>query len=377
MRDRPDHRGAVRARLTDVRAVLEALDLLGGYKPEKNGSGFVVRCPAHGDKTPSCSVRIGPDRTIQVKCFGCDLAGDVFTLVAAARGLDVQRDFAHVLADAAELAHYDLGVDARDDVPRLVPAVRPVPPAPNDGVSLEDFDRLARIVLDACPVEGDDDVREYLRARLLLAGARDDKWAALPAEAGKRRAIVARIVEVCGRETWEKSGLAQGDDFTFSEHRIVIPWRAPDGRVVTMQRRALDSRQNKYVFAKGRSPAWPYGCERLADALELPVLLVEGAADVLAVRELLEPGSIATIRRPYVPIGVPGVATWKDAWSSLLVGRLLCIGFDRDKAGEDQAPRLAKSLQHDGLRFADPWRIKPSKTSTAKDWGALLESRIK
>lgn len=241
----------------------------------------------------------------------------------------------------------------------------------------EAFDALARMVLDACPFDEDDAVREYLRRRILLLGARDDAWGALPANPDKRRGLVAHVVATCGREAWQRSGLARGDDFLFPEHRLVIPWRTHDGRIATVQRRALDGRRQKYVFATGRSPLWPYGVEALRDETRagLPVLLVEGAADVLAVRELADP-SVAVLPRPYLALGVPGVATWRDAWTELLRGRSLCIGFDRDKAGEDRAPKLAELLSRAGLRFATPWRIKPSEASTVKDWGALLEERF-
>src|SRR5690606_4252566 len=128
-------------------------------------------------------------------------------------------------------------------------------------------------------------------------------------DAGARRELVGRIVETVGREAWQRSGLASprgDDDFAHPEHRIVIPWRDPSGLVATVQRRALDGRRGKYVFPTGRGAVWPYGVERLAEkaTADLPVLLVEGAADVLAVRELGFPGWLEVPMR-YVPIGLP------------------------------------------------------------------------
>jgi hypothetical protein len=58
-------------------------------------------CPRHGGG--SLSVRLGPDRTIQARCFGCDFAGDVFSIIAEARGLSVSRDFPEVLAEGARI----------------------------------------------------------------------------------------------------------------------------------------------------------------------------------------------------------------------------------------------------------------------------------
>lgn len=417
---RTDHAHDVREALSDPWAVIRALGLEKGA--QRQAGGALVCCPAHGDRTPSCSVTRGPDGTVRVRCFGCDLAGDVFVLVAAVRGLDGHRDFPSVLREAAELAGVELGDVSRLRKTGLEPVHKP-PLAPQTSGSstprepgktglegqphrplapetsartarvspatihvqrrepseLEPdvFDALARVVLEACPFDRDDAVREYLRRRILLVGARDDAWAALPTNPTKQRELVTRMIDTCGRDAWQRSGLARGDGFLFPEHRLVIPWRAPDGRIATVQRRVLDGRRQKYVFATGRSPLWPYGVEALRDETRagLPVLLVEGAADVLAVRELATP-ELAVIARSYVPLGVPGVATWRDTWTELLRDRMLCIGFDRDKAGEDRAPKLAGLLSRAGLRFATPWRIKPSEASTVKDWGALLEERF-
>jgi hypothetical protein len=90
----------IKARWTAPYAVAEALGLLEGSR--RQGGGLTVRCPAHGDKTPSCSItRAGG--TLRVRCFGCGLAGDVFALVAAVRGLDVRRDFVQVKIEAGRL----------------------------------------------------------------------------------------------------------------------------------------------------------------------------------------------------------------------------------------------------------------------------------
>lgn len=371
MRDRPDHAAMVRRELVDVGRVVRALGLEKGAKRE--GRGMKVLCPAHGERTPSCSVRIAGDGTIAVKCFGCDLAGDVFSLVAAVRGLDVKTDFPAVLLEAAELAGVDLG-DEQHRARGVSPATFPVQPRPEPPPVLElaVFDRLASIMLEACPAESDDGVREYLRTRLLLGEARADGWAALPANATVRRELVAKIVSTIGVDAWRLSGLASLDehDFAHTEHRLIIPWRDPAGLVQTVQRRALDGRRNKYVFPSKRGAAWPYGVDVLAAHPDVPVLLVEGAVDVLAVRARAAPGW-RPMPRPYVPIGLPGVgAKWIAPWSTLLEGRSVCIGFDRDDAGEKRARELAVELQQVGLRFADPWRVRPSTTN---DWGASLE----
>jgi hypothetical protein len=123
----------LRRSFADPKSVAEKL----GMKVESRGAGYVlVRCPAHAERSGSCSLH-ARSGTLAVKCHGCDWSGDVLTLVAKVHGLDLRGAFADVLAVTAELAgRYDLldeirGVDAserRPAPPRLVqPELEPEP----------------------------------------------------------------------------------------------------------------------------------------------------------------------------------------------------------------------------------------------------------
>ncbi len=120
--------------LSDVRTLLDALGCLRGAT--KQAGGFLIRCPWHLEKTPSCSVQL-KQGSIIAHCFGCDASGDALDLIAACRGLDIRTRFRDVLREAAVLAgRYDvldtLDADgptttvhsARQDTPS------PTPPAP-------------------------------------------------------------------------------------------------------------------------------------------------------------------------------------------------------------------------------------------------------
>jgi len=107
-RDRGDDRDEVRelrARLDDPARLVAALGLDHGARRQAGG-GVMVLCPApdHADRTPSCSVRVGRDRTIACRCHACGWTGDALSLIAAVEGRDLHRDFPRVLARAAEIA---------------------------------------------------------------------------------------------------------------------------------------------------------------------------------------------------------------------------------------------------------------------------------
>ena len=92
--------GEVKRRLCDPRYVATALGLK--WWPA-SGRGCKVCCPAQDENTPSCSLTVGADGTLRVRCFGCGWTADVFGLVAAVRGLDVKSDFVAVKLEASAL----------------------------------------------------------------------------------------------------------------------------------------------------------------------------------------------------------------------------------------------------------------------------------
>ncbi len=379
----PDDAAAVRRALVDPEAVAAALGLCEGVQGWGRGAGWtriaggvLVQCPAHGDRTPSCSVTRGPDGTLRVRCFGCDLAGDALHLVAAVYGLDARAHFVRVLEHAAHLAGVRLSTPG-DRAPIAPPPRRPAPapdPAPSNAALAPDvFAALVRALLAAAPLDGPHaaDVRAYLDARGILDAARADGWGALPSGMVAQGDVRARIVAAVGVEAWEASGLAHPRDplmFAWgSTHRVVIPWRNVDGEPVWLQRRAVGRFDGpRYVAPAGTSPAAPYGAHQLAALpLDAPAALVEGAVDALALRAACEvDGS------PFAVLGLPGVKGWRRPWGALLAGRPVAIALDGDAAGDAAADVIARELA--GLASnVNRWR----PAGGAKDWGEAWEQR--
>jgi Toprim-like len=374
------HVDAIRAALADPFDVCQRLGLLAGAKNSGgNGGGRLVRCPAHPDRTASCSVTRGPDGTLRVACFGCALAGDVFDLVAAVEGLDRVRGFRAVLARAAELAGLADGPGPRPAPrpPRAAPPPEAPPPLADDR-----FARLVLPLLASCPIAGD--VEVYLRGRALLAQALADGWGALPApeaqpallarladerrdEAEERRAIrtadgLPDMDDELTSAELDRSGLFSRGRFSHPEARLVIPWRRPDGLICNLQRRRIGAGEPRYVGPAGRSFAWPYGVERLAAAPPaVPVAFVEGAVDALALRAIL-----ADKEEPGIVLGLPGLAGWRTSWAALARGRVAVVAVDADDAGDRHVKRFADELAEAGAVRIERW------TPPAKDWGDAL-----
>jgi len=378
----PDDAAAVRAALADPEAVAAALGLCDGPQGWGRGAGWtrvaggvLVQCPVHGDHTPSCSITRGPDGTLRVRCFGCDLAGDALHLVAAVYSLDARANFVRVLEHAAHLAGVRLSTPGeRAPVappPRRAPPPASLQPLAPAGLAPDVFAALVRALLAAAPLDGPHgaDVRAYLDARGILAAARADGWGALPASEAARGDVRARVVAAVGVEAWEASGLAHPHDSARwcwgSSHRVVIPWRSAEGEPVWLQRRAVGRVDGaRYVAPGGTSPAAPYGAHQLAAlALDAPVALVEGAVDALALRAACEvDGS------PVAVLGLPGVKGWRRPWGALLAGRPVALALDGDAAGDAAAEHMARELAGIASKVE---RWKPQ--DGAKDWGEAWE----
>lgn len=415
-----DIKGRIKDALSDPRDVARrlSLDTHGEGRREERGAGGAIKvcCPWHREKHPSCSLTVGPDRTLRAHCFTCGEGGDIFSLLAAVRGLDAPRDFRRVLEVGAQLAGLDLDAAERDA--RTVDAAErraaeerrreaerwadPLPYGPRDHA----FAAVARVVLHLGSLDGGPlsrDVCTYLDGRGLLALARAEGWSALPpagSDAARSWARVLRanagelaglVMDGAGVSRGRAARLVAGElravlardrsvpgprrPFAFEApgHRLVIPFRDVEGRLYTWQRRWTGERprDDKYRFPRGaeRGARWPYGVDRLAAApSDAPVVFVEGATDAVALRALeAVPGCVV--------LGIAGGA-WRASFALLARGRVAYVASDNDspdrrgvRAGERFAARWTVDLIDAGA-LAPIKRLAPP--DGAKDWTDYL-----
>jgi hypothetical protein len=160
---------------------------------------------------------------------------------------------------------------------------------------------------------------------------------------------------------WDRNGELVA---SWLDHRLVIPWRGPDGRICALQRRVIEKTEGpKYVLPW--APEWPYGSERVGYGLssggskndtmgtvsarigatsqneqgaqarfaarssrDMPpsgaraiAAIVEGAVDTLALRAL---------HPRFAVLGIPGINGWRASWAAL-AGDTPRIALDRGK----------------------------------------------
>ena len=318
---------AIKSALSDPERVLGLLGLFDGAK--RQAHGFMVCCPWHSERTPSCSVKLASDGTIAAHCFGCGAGGDVLSLVAAARGLDARRDFPRVVELAADLAGGSLD-GSRPPVRRAMSAPRLPPPVESVGA----------LWAASKPVTDDADLARQLLGRCLDPAIIEDR-------------DLARCLPSSGTlPKWARSGSLSWWE---SGHRLLFQLWNAEGSLSSVHARLIektDGDRGKGLFPSGHSAKGIFLADSFARLLitkgvpswwrqsEPPsVIICEGAIDFLTVGTHFGCSE-------YAP-AVLGILS--GSWSDELAARIptecrVIVKVHTDAAGQKYRDQICRSL---------------------------------
>lgn len=276
----------------------------------------------------------------------------------------------HKIKSAAEQSNRERGYLLGPDEQRLSDSASHVDRTPQ--LDPRSYHNVAARLLELCPFVDDVETLAYADRRLLFVEGAQAQLGGLPPPNEQGR-VIATLLEqfepvilVRAGVLWKmQDGMVDTARFAWPYHRLVIPWRAPDGSIDVLQRRRIDeSLARKYVFPSGKRPLYPFGIETLAGASDATLVICEGALDVLALRLLGHRDSLAIL-----PLGLPGLENWKPEWARFGKGRWVRIGLDADPAGDGKARKLADDLWQAGATRVTRWRPEGGK-----DWSDVLVS---
>lgn len=403
----------IKGALSDVKGLCAALGLEKGSKP--NQGGRMIRCPVHQERDASCGVTVGQDRCIRVHCFSCAFTGDVFSLIAAVYQLKTREDFPEILAIAADLAGVELpprpggdgagegggGAPARRPLPPLPPSNEPPPPPPPPPATLKEELAIGRAVdalSAAFPVGADAGISTGLHDRQLFEAATKERWIALPKT--NLLALFEKPEFLPIRPLVVKDEPGKRPFFLYQDHRLVIPWRKPDGGVWSFQRRfsplsgtedpkkafaVMPGEKQRHIpkFVWPTSAAYvprgkhPFGADAFAvlDAGTEESWWAEGAHDVLSLRILNQWGLLSKTQAPRAMsvVGIPGVSALRDFLPSLVPvarGKRGVVATDGDKAGADASAAWQSAQELVGARAVRIIRPPPPHL----DWNLMLQA---
>jgi DNA primase len=375
----------LRALLASPAEVAAAL----GLCTRRTGNGNVlVLCPWHAERNPSCSLFVGAQQDLRVHCYACGAGGDVFALIAQVNGLDIRKDFVGVLHEARALVGAHVGLAAGQAEPSLSVARRKAP-RPEPGLSAALYHAVAWAWLSLCAEHQElclerqerSRGRDYLAERGLLLQADAAGIVSLPDTIHDARVVVGQLRfggserRAFSSDQLDAAGIVKlgehgGYAFRWPEHLVLIPWVDRRGAITAVQQRYVgtDEPLNKYVWPPGRAAHQPFGVEVLRNKRNVDIVIVEGALDVLARRELANMHG--------EDIDVIGIASAGSPLAGLpidlLRGKRVRVAVDRDAAGERAASALRKALDPIARKVV---RSVPT-IDGAKDWNQQLTGEL-
>ena len=344
--------------LTDAEGLLSQLNI----PFVKEAHGYKIKCPKHEEKTPSCSVKMGTDGTLSIKCFGCGFGGNVFHLIAASLQLDIKANFKQVKEKAYELSKQTT------EIPLLTqePLQKPI-----STFSPKHYHLLATYLIEHYPASQDEEAKAYLEKRGV--GSMANQWGCLPKDKAKLQLLRSQIIKHLGTSAWYQSGLAYKGDQVVSWplHRLLIPWTNPQGQIESLQRRTFEPTEEngpKYVFPSTRFvPAVQHPYCRDWDFLkneEKPIAICEGVFDALSFEILYQ-----------IPaLGLPGLQNELQGLAPLLKNRYVVLALDNDAAGNMKMESWIPFFKQAGVK--DVKRATPKHKDFNEDLMEMKSNQV-
>ena len=359
-----------------VKERADIVDVVGEHVVlKKKGREFVGICPFHDDSKPSMTV--SPAKQFYY-CFSCGAGGNSIKFL-----MEFQRQsFSDVVLDLAR--RYQLPVETVDG-----------PQQERLKQQLSRRDKLHRALTLAAgwfrsqlrTSEGADALRYLREARGLNEatleqfelGYAPDQWDGLLKHLQQVEGLAPELLEAAGLVVPRKGGNGFYDRF---RHRVMVPIRDRQGRVIGFGGRSLDGSEPKYlnspeteVFEKGKHL---FGLDRASSAIRKDdrAVVVEGYFDVIALHAAGVTNAVASLGTALSGQQITQLCRCSD-------GKRIVLNFDADGAGVRAANRAIGEVEQLALQGQLELRVLhlPSgkdpdeflKDHGAGDYRALLD----
>ncbi len=305
--------------IDQIKNTASIVDIASQYTTlRRRGKKHLGLCPFHSEKTPSFTV----DEDKQLfHCFGCNIGGDLFTLVMEKENLS----FPEALRFLAE--KYNIALpEKRKFSPQLAKL--------EEKLTKISEDSLAFFRKNLFNTKEGENAQEYLRKReiseeliqKLKIGYALNSWDAL-LSFFQRKDISPSLLEKAGLVLRRAKKEGHYDRF---RGRIIFPIFTPTGKVVAFGGRTIIDQDPKYlnspdtpIYTKGKLL---YGWNFTKDAIreQREIILVEGYTDFLA---LLQAGI------PNVAASLGTSLTSEQVMQASRFESRVIVSYDADSAG--------------------------------------------
>ena len=326
-----------------VKERADIVDVVGEHVVlKKKGREFVGICPFHDDSKPSMTV--SPAKQFYY-CFSCGAGGNSIKFL-----MEFQRQsFSEVVLDLAR--RYQLPVETVDG-----------PQQEKLKQQLSRRDKLHRALALASGwfraqlrTEAGADALRYLRETRGLSettldqfelGYAPDQWDGLLKHLQQVEGLAPELLEAAGLVVPRKGGNGFYDRF---RHRVIVPIRDRQGRVIGFGGRSLDGSEPKYlnspeteVFEKGKHL---FGLDSASSAIRKDdrAVVVEGYFDVIALHAAGVTNAVASLGTALSSQQIMQLCRCSD-------GKRIVLNFDADGAGVRAANRAIGEVEQLALQ---------------------------
>ena len=326
-----------------VKERADIVDVVGEHVVlKKKGREFVGICPFHDDSKPSMTV--SPAKQFYY-CFSCGAGGNSIKFL-----MEFQRQsFSEVVLDLAR--RYQLPVETVDG-----------PQQEKLKQQLSRRDKLHRALALASGwfraqlrTDAGADALRYLRQTRGLSettldqfelGYAPDQWDGLLKHLQQVEGLAPELLEAAGLVVPRKGGNGFYDRF---RHRVIVPIRDRQGRVIGFGGRSLDGSEPKYlnspeteVFEKGKHL---FGLDSASSAIRKDdrAVVVEGYFDVIALHAAGVTNAVASLGTALSSQQITQLCRCSD-------GKRIVLNFDADGAGVRAANRAIGEVEQLALQ---------------------------
>jgi DNA primase len=318
--------------LEKIRASNSIESIVREYLPDlkRAGRSWKACCPFHNDKTPSFVV--SPEKGI-FRCFGCNVAGDVFKFVMLADNISW-------IESVKKLAQ-KVGITIQETKQNIIKA--------SEKSKLFDILENSAIFYHICLLENSNagKAREYLKSRGVLSETINKFNLGF---APKGLLLQSALKKGYTVDSLAKAGLVtkteRGTFFEYMSERIVFPIYDVQGRVVAFGGRTIVGQEPKYlntpetiVYSKSSNF---YGLYQTLPELrkERKMIVLEGYMDVVIPQQFGVSGAVATLGTAFTQNHAKLIARYSDSVTLL---------FDSDNAGRTATQRALEVLTENGI----------------------------
>lgn len=325
------------------------------------------------------------------RCWACDKGGDIFTLAAELKQLDIKAQFPDVLKHVAHVLNISLDdkMSPRDysSSSRKRAGSMPTPQkglthSPKSPVFLEAADVME---LETCRrrLEEDSALRSLLSSELELN--EDLILSAITVSHRGLRGLLGATED--GRLLYLYTARSRDGNITYTGAKLRRRSNHANPKLYLKGGKwsscgTMNTKNSRFMWVAGKAYQ-PWGME-FTEQRKI-VLICEGESDALAVNQAFcclvpEDSSVFenvpnTESAELVPfaIAIPGAQSFKREWAGFFQGKIVILGLDSDSAGRKAAEKILQTLEDIGCIVVD-W-IPPNPYKDARSLLASEGSR--